>query len=193
MPATLASFSRASGRNEYLPVSKRTSDMFTIRPRAVSRVCRMALNWLQQLSSQFRFLRLRLCLVASQPDRVRPGRRPAARRSRVSDDRPRTGRQPSQRRSRVSSDRLRSARQPSGQRCPASPDPLHSEQPPSSRRSPASSGPRQPVRQPAPFPRPGNTGGVGLGRRASAFSQRLAFCASLALICQPLLTRSSLW
>ena len=28
----------------YLAVSKRTSDMFTIKPRAVSRVCRMALN-----------------------------------------------------------------------------------------------------------------------------------------------------
>ena len=33
-----------AGRSENLPVSKSTSDMFTIKPRAVSRVCRMALN-----------------------------------------------------------------------------------------------------------------------------------------------------
>ena len=44
MPATLASFSRAAGRSENLPVSKRTSDMLTIKPRAVSRVCRTVLN-----------------------------------------------------------------------------------------------------------------------------------------------------
>src|SRR2546422_8606681 len=38
IPEILASFSRAPGFSVYLPVSKRTSDMFTINPRAESRV-----------------------------------------------------------------------------------------------------------------------------------------------------------
>src|ERR1017187_5771941 len=44
MPATLESFSRAPGSNVYLPVSNSTSDILTISPRAVSRVCRMVFN-----------------------------------------------------------------------------------------------------------------------------------------------------
>ena len=44
IPATLESFSRAPGFNVYLPVSNKTSDMLTINPRALSRVCRMAFN-----------------------------------------------------------------------------------------------------------------------------------------------------
>src|SRR5713101_4414834 len=44
MPEILASFSRASGRSVNLPESKRTSDIFTTRPRAVSRVSRIKLN-----------------------------------------------------------------------------------------------------------------------------------------------------
>ena len=44
IPATRASFSRATGRSVYFAVSNRTSDMFTIRPRAVSRVSRIMLN-----------------------------------------------------------------------------------------------------------------------------------------------------
>jgi acetoacetyl-CoA synthetase len=44
IPATFANFSRANGRSVLLSVSNSTSDMFTIKPRAVSRVCRIALN-----------------------------------------------------------------------------------------------------------------------------------------------------
>ncbi len=66
MPATLASFSRASGRSVNLPVSNRTSDIFTIRPRAVSRVCRIALNcfssWTR--SSAFSVSNCAFCLAA---------------------------------------------------------------------------------------------------------------------------------
>ena len=44
MPEILASFSRAAGRSVYLLKSNRTSDIFTIKPRAVSRVSRIRLN-----------------------------------------------------------------------------------------------------------------------------------------------------
>ena len=44
IPATRASFSRATGRSVYFAVSNRTSDMFTMRPLAVSRVSRIMLN-----------------------------------------------------------------------------------------------------------------------------------------------------
>jgi hypothetical protein len=57
IPATLASFSRASGRSVNLPVSKSTSDRFTIRPLAVSRVCRIALNCWSSLARSSAFSR----------------------------------------------------------------------------------------------------------------------------------------
>ncbi len=165
MPATLASFSRARGRNEYLPVSKRTSDIFTIKPRAVSRVCRMALNWLVAEPAVPPSLWPR--------DPVRPGRWPAARRSRVSDDRPRSGRQPSALVFFFQPVRFGLGGGCSGvvlafqaiaslcaaaawaalSRFARSASILSSLA--SSRRSPASGGPLQTGRQPAPLPRPG--------------------------------------
>ena len=72
MPATFASFSRAPGFNEYFPVSNRTSDMLTMRPRAAIASLKNRIQLLGQLRTHRRLVSLRLLRGLLCLQRIRP-------------------------------------------------------------------------------------------------------------------------
>lgn len=77
IPENFANFSRATGRNSYFPVSKRTSAMVATNPRSVSCVSKIVFNWARIFARKacFSCSACRRCCSASVSD-VRPLRLP---------------------------------------------------------------------------------------------------------------------